>query len=132
MMLFAARVAAQLLQYVRPVDYLPAFEAWHSATVPYPLLLLSQVLILLAQAWSIREVARGAAWSRRAGWMLLAFGAVYLLSMIGRMAIGITDLSGSTWFDAYLPAAFHMVLAIFVLAIAHLILRLDADGARQG
>ena len=36
---FLFRVMAQLLQSLWPLDVLPSFGSWHSATLPYPLLL---------------------------------------------------------------------------------------------
>ena len=46
---FLFRVMAQLLQALWPLDVLPSFESWHSATLPYPLLLVSQLAILAVQ-----------------------------------------------------------------------------------
>ena len=45
-LMFALKVAAQLIQAFDPVPFLPPFAAWNSGALPYPLLVLSQMLIM--------------------------------------------------------------------------------------
>ena len=54
-----ARVAAQLIQAVTEVSWLPAFSAWQSGALPYPALLVSQLLIIAVQVELIRRSVKG-------------------------------------------------------------------------
>ena len=51
-LLFAFRVIAQPLALVVHHTLLPPFESWHSAALPYRVLLASQVAILAALGWT--------------------------------------------------------------------------------
>lgn len=58
--LFVFRVLAQLVQSVTPVPLLPPFGAGHGAVMPYPLLVVLQVVIVVALAiilWRVRADA---------------------------------------------------------------------------
>ena len=50
--LFAFRVVAQPLALVVHSAVLPPFESWHSAALPYGVLLASQIAILVALGWT--------------------------------------------------------------------------------
>jgi hypothetical protein len=115
---FAFRVAAQLLQRWQHVAWLPAFSAWQSGFLPYPLLLVCQIAILAWQARLARAVtASRLAASRRIGLRWLTFGTIYFATMTARLVLGGTVLRGHWWFDAPLPSTFHLVLASYVLVI---------------
>lgn len=117
--LFIFRVAAQLLQYLHPVAWLPPFDSWHSATLPYPLLLAIQAVIIVLLARIARRVQRGAVRPRpRLGNGLRLLGGLYFAAMLARLALGCTVLSGHPWFDKPVPSLFHLVLAGFLLALA--------------
>src|SRR3954451_11465610 len=51
--LFVFRVLAQLLQWTFPVSWLPSFATWHSATLSYPVLVATQIAIIIAAVWLI-------------------------------------------------------------------------------
>jgi hypothetical protein len=129
---FLFRVVAQLVQVWWPVGFLPSFESWHTATLPYPLLVAGQLTILMAQAWVIVSIAKGGHLPRRrVGQWLLALGSLYFGFMACRLIAGLTFLRHLPWFHAALPAIFHMVLASFLLVLADLHLRFcpRADGS---
>ena len=113
--LFALRVAAQLLQYARPVRFLPPFEAWQGSRLSYPVLLASQLVILVVMFWGANAVSRRVSTRRRVGAWLVALGWVYLGSMSVRLVLGLTLLAHVAWFAKPIPALFHMVLAGYVL-----------------
>lgn len=118
--LFMFRVAAQLLVSVIDVSFLPAFESWHSGTMPYPILVLFQVLILtVMMVTAIRCKQGNISANRRTGAVLLIFGIFYLFSMLLRFALGLWVFTDSRWFTNYLPTLFHIVLAVYVLLIGH-------------
>jgi hypothetical protein len=116
LLLFAFRVVAQPLALVVDNDLLPPFEAWHSAALPYSLLLASQAAILVALAWTAWRFTTGDVKPRRSiGSVALAFGALYFGLMLLRLVLGLTTLNHVRWFASPLPTVFHLVLAAFVL-----------------
>lgn len=122
--LFAFRVAAQLIQYLHPVPLLPHFDAWHGAVLPYSLLVLSQGIVigmLTVILWRVRtDRLIPTTWKYR---LCLGLGGVYFAVMAFRFAAGLTFLSDHAWFSKSLPAFFHMVLACFLLVLGHYLLR---------
>lgn len=103
--LFALRIVAQPLALFW--DWLPAFEEWHSATLPYFWLVLFQVLILPVMIIiSARCSAGGVRPSPRLGLVLLSLGAVYMGVMSMRLVLGMSVLRGGSWFDRPLPTIF--------------------------
>ena len=115
--LFLFRVFVQLLQFNRDLPYLPSFEAWHSATIPYSWLLFSQVLITFAIITVIIRIHRGLyVFYKTRALLLLWFGAIYFIFMLVRFTLSISILTTHHWFGATLPALFHMVLAsVFIV-----------------
>jgi hypothetical protein len=59
LVLFIARVVAQLSQVLWPNSILPPFSAWQSGLLPYPILFLGQAAIVVASLWVIAAMARG-------------------------------------------------------------------------
>jgi hypothetical protein len=128
--LFLFRVAAQLLQLFAPTTLLPPFAAWHSATLPYPVLVAAQFAIILV---SVR-FARGLWWetvrkNRRVGLILGGLGAVYFFGSVARFIAGFTFARDNTFLAAHLPGFFHIVLSAMVLTAAHFHL---SSGSDQG
>lgn len=118
--LFAVRVVAQPLALSIDVWFLPPFESWHGGVLPYPVLLVAQLLILswqvrTAQRFTIGEVIA----RRRIGTLMLVLGGVYFVVMLIRFVLGMTILSEHRWFASPLPAFFHLVLASFLLLYGH-------------
>jgi len=118
-LLFLLRTIGQLIQYLSPVEWLPQLEAWQGSTLPYGFLLFSQLIILAVMIFITRQHASGCVRkSASKGKWLLAFGGVYFAVMAGRLVIGLANLSTHPWFNTFIPALFHLVLATFVLLIA--------------
>ena len=117
---FVLRVVAQLMQAVSDVPWLPPFAAWAAGGLPYPMLVIIQIVIIAAVVEVIRKLARGDVQPRRkwAVW-LFGLGAIYFVAMAFRLIAGQTFLADSAWFAASLPAFFHLVLAGIVLALGH-------------
>jgi hypothetical protein len=117
--LFLFRVMAQLAQALWPTRALPGFEAWHSGTLPYPVLVLSQLGILALLAWLVRRFWRGGplggARLRTALWL---FGSLYLAGSVLRFVGGFTFAAQNAFMAAHLPAFFHIVLASAAIVIA--------------
>ena len=113
---FSIRVFAQLIQVFHSVEFLPAFDRWHSGSLPYGWLLVAQALILaicLRIVWgAFNETI---AFSQKKGRILFALGIMYLLAMSTRLIVGLTIAPNHFWLGATLPSVFHLVLASFVL-----------------
>ncbi len=95
---------------------LPPFESWHSAALPYGVLLASQLAILLALGWTAWRFTIGDVKARRqVGVLALALGGVYFAAMLARLVLGLTALSHVRWFASPIPTVFHLVLATYLL-----------------
>lgn len=117
--LFLSRIIGQLIQYFYPVEWLPALESWQGSALPYGFLLTSQLMILAVMLRVTFQHASGRARRNpKKGRWLLIFGTVYFVSMTGRLAMGMANLSAHLWFHKPIPTFFHLVLATFVLLIA--------------
>lgn len=123
-LVFAARVLAQFLQFVHPAGALPSFAAFHGSAVPYAWLLPLQLAVVLVMAGITISVAEGRiAPQPLRGRQLLALGGLYCAGTLSRLLVGFTVAGAPTWFQAWLPAAFHFVPAGFVLVLAAFHLR---------
>ena len=124
--LFAFRVVAQLIQLVAPTSFLPPFDAWHSATLPFPALVAGQVVIIVGCTILIVRMWRRQALPRAAlGKVLLWLGAIYFVGALFRFVAGFTFLADKAFFAAHLPAFFHIALASLVLTFADYYRRVD-------
>ena len=113
--MFAVRVVAQPAALALD-GLLPSFDSWDGGVVPYPVLLVTQLVIL---GWLARTAWRfslgNVAPDRRIGRLALTFGGVYFAAMFVRLLLGVTVLSDVRWFASPLPAFFHLVLAAYLL-----------------
>ena len=126
--LFALRVAAQLLQAVYEVPFLPPFEAWQGSAIPYPALLLLQAIVLAVMFVVLWRVKTGAIspspWKHQA---CFALGGVYWAVMTFRLIAGLTFFAEYEWFARSVPALFHIILATLILVLGHYLLTLGKE-----
>ena len=113
---FIFRVSAQLIQANAAVSFLPPFSAWQSGLLPYPVLVVSQILIMvfyakIALAFSQRRIRPKA----RTGRLLHVLGSLYAASMVIRYIIRMSLYPDQRWFGGCLPIFFHLILASFLL-----------------
>ncbi len=125
---FLARVAGQAVQRWWDVAFLPSQDAWQGSSLPFPALFAAQVVILMIIAAATLRMRAGRnlfgrRWRRPVAW----FGVVYFAVMSARLAVGLLGDAGAfgderfaagKWFTAYLPTAFHLVLAAEVMLFA--------------
>ena len=111
--LFALRVLGQLLVVAGVAPFLPPMDEWQSGLLPYPLLLASQMLILVLLASVCLQFSRGTGyfvgprkWLATPLWII---GWIYAGGMIVRYVLLRRDA---------IPVVFHLVLASFLLVIA--------------
>lgn len=114
--LFALRVLGQLLVVVTAPNWLPPMEGWQSGLLPYPVLLASQLAILMVQAGVVRDVAGGASGPDELGIALLALAALYVLGMAYRTVLRNRTTWPHWWSHGTIPIIFHVVLATFLAA----------------
>ena len=116
--LFTFRVAAQLLQSIHPVGFLPGFDQWQSGALPYPILVFSQLIIIGICILLIRGIRTGSTSPKSGtGIIWLVIGGVYFAVMFIRLILGATISDGHEWWDAPIPAFFHLILAGFLLVL---------------
>jgi hypothetical protein len=116
---FALRVAAQATQFWIPQPFLPPFGEFQGSSLPYAILLGSQLAILAVMistsiAMQTQRMRRSAAWARFLSWA----GSIYMAGSLARIFIGLAVPAAPEWFRAWISAVFHVVLAVFVLAAA--------------
>jgi len=119
--LFVLRVVGQILlglDVLQPGGLVPPWNEWQSGLVPYPWLLVSQVLIVVTLAKASVDVSRGRGFlarpNRMLGRGLVLVGCVYAFGMGIRY-----------WLQGGLsiPIVFHWVLAGYLLVFGAFHLR---------
>lgn len=113
---FLVRVAGQAIQRWFPREFLPPFEAWQGSGISYPALLACQIVILaLLGAAICTMVHRVAVMGTMASRCVIVIGCGYFAVMLARLALGLTALSDSGWFTAWISAVLHLDLAVVVI-----------------
>jgi hypothetical protein len=117
-LLFAVRVAGQLLVASRSPAWLPPMEQWN--LVPYRVLLPIQLVILALMIWidASLSAATGPPVDRsdEFGWLLVGFSVAYAGSMGVRYVVRIRRRPEARWFGGTIPIVFHLVLATYLYA----------------
>lgn len=113
------------------VTFLPPMEAWQSGLLPYPLLLLSQLIILGVQVKISYDLwaASGFFVTRRpmAGMILRRLSYVYFAVMVLRYIITMTLYPDRRWFTGTIPIWFHFVLAGYLFTLGRYLARGEDD-----
>ncbi|HYC44399.1 MAG TPA: hypothetical protein VED01_02845 [Burkholderiales bacterium] len=118
--LFALRVLGQALQRWAPTPALPPFEAFQGSSPPYGILLPVQLALLAILLVIAGRIASGKPAPRmRTGRVLLCVGGIYMAGSLARISIGLTVANAPHWFSSWIPALFHVVLAAYILVLAH-------------
>jgi hypothetical protein len=121
--LFAARVAGQLLTLFFPVKFLPPFARWYSGVIPYPVLLPIQLLLFTLMVKIVWDVYQGrgyfSAVKAQTGRILKNLSYVYAVIMAGRYALTMIFHPDLRWFTGTIPIWFHFVLAFFLFMLGN-------------
>ena len=118
--LFLLRVVGQALVAFTSASFLPPMSHWYSGLLPYPLLLPSQLIILVIQAVVCVQFARGRGWlvvprHPRLGALLIGLAVVYAGAMVVRYALTMSWYPERRWLGpGTIPSFFHVVLAAFI------------------
>jgi hypothetical protein len=112
--LFFLRVLGQVLVALFAVSFLPSMPAWYSGLLPYPLLLPTQLVILIGQITIDVGFSRGrGVWVAprpRIGRALRWFSYVYSSAMLVRLVVTRSHP---------IPIVFHWVLAAYLFTLGH-------------
>jgi putative CocE/NonD family hydrolase len=119
--LFILRVLAQALIAVGYGDFLPPWEEWFSGLVPYPRLVVSQLVIIAVFGKVCVDFTRRRGFfvepRRWMGTAFLAVGSLYLSVMVIRYVIRMALYAPERWTGGAIPIVFHWVLAAFILVL---------------
>ena len=118
LVLFITRFAAQMIQATHPLAFLPEFEAWQSGALPYPLLVVFQLIIIAFLSnitWKFKT--QDIQPSPKVGMVYLLIGSIYFSVMAFRVIAGFSFAANHSWLGVHIPAIFHLVLASFLLTI---------------
>jgi hypothetical protein len=119
---FLGRVVGQVAVALLAVDFLPPMSAWYSGLLAYPLLLASQVAILVFQVAQSRQLwrASGVLTVERPalGTGLKWTSAVYALGMVVRYVLTMWLVPEQRWFGGTIPIFFHEVLALYLYLLS--------------
>ncbi len=122
LLLFVSRVLGQVYVGLYRPRWLPPWEEWYSGLLPYPWLLLSQVLIIMAMTMIAYDHSRGEGWlivtDPRKAAALEWLGIVYASGMALRYLITMARHPARRWFKGTIPIWFHFVLAVFLYVVA--------------
>ena len=134
MALFACRVAGQAAVAFLGVSWLPPMSEWYSGLLEYPLLLPSQLMILVLMLTMNLGVQaeRGplARVSARSAKVVRGFACLYFAGMVIRYALTMYLVPERRWFGGTIPIFFHWLLALYLYLWADHHLRRLAAGAR--
>ena len=113
--LFAGRVLGQLVALIAEPSFLPPFETWDSNTLPYPVLLTAQALVLCVQLRIAVDLWRTeGVFARprpRTGRVLTSVAWAYAGVMVGRWVLTMALVPELRWSGHAIPITFHFVLA---------------------
>ena len=119
--LFVGRVVGQLLVALGLAPFLPPMKEWFSGLIPYPGLLLSQILIIILYVKICIDFTRNHGFfvvpRRNLGRGLLIFGTLYLAAMVIRYIIRMSLYPDQRWTGGCIPIFFHWILAVFLLIV---------------
>jgi len=110
--LFLLRVLGHAMLVFFETSFLPSKEYWLSGLMPYPYLLISQIIILGILAKVLFDFTRGKGFSLKTrpffSSVCFYFSLLYFFGMLVRFFI----------FGISIPVVFHWVLALFILTFS--------------
>ena len=126
--LFLARVLGQILVVLFNVSFLPPMSEWYSGLLRYPLLVVTQAIILYVMYRINIGVTYGNQYllmrRKRLGYFLFWFSIVYAVSMVVRYFVSGTRHPERRWLPpGIIPMVFHLVLAGYLWTLSRLTLR---------
>ena len=119
--LFLCRVVGQICVGIYTPDFLPEWKEWYSGLLPYPLLLPTQLIILMVMAVASTDASRcsGVLFveSPRKRSIIRWLALVYALVMVVRYIVRMVMVPEARWFGGTIPIWFHFVLAGYLVVL---------------
>ena len=118
LLLFMLRVLGQIIVAVASPRWLPPMKDWYSGLIKYPVLLPTQIAIILLMIFMVRQVVHGTR-NTTLAYGIFAFATIYALSMVVRFVILRRNHPEYRWYEGgMIPIMFHWVLAAFLFTYA--------------
>ena len=119
--LFAVRVLGHALVAIFGVTWLPPMQRWFSGLIPYPALLIIQLLMLLFMIKITNDIWRAngrfAIVRPHRSKFLKKLSAIYTGVMVSRYILTMVLRPEMRWSGDLIPIIFHFVLAGFIFII---------------
>ena len=119
--LFTLRVLGQIYVGVYAPPWLPPWPEWYSGLLAYPVLLPTQIGLLMwmsvVSVDNSRKSGRFYVQSDRVKDRLRVFSLVYFLVMVARYIIVMSMKPEMRWLHGTLPILFHFVLAAYIFVL---------------
>ena len=116
--LLLLRVIGQLIVVLRAPPWLPPMQRWQSGLLPYPVLLLGQIIVLALMVSICIDFTEGAGMFVQSypgrGRYVVWFSYLYFGGMVLRYIIWMTRRPDQRWFGGTIPIIFHCVVAAFL------------------
>ena len=117
---FLLRVLGQIQVALVAPSWMPPMSEWYSGLIEYPLLLPTQILILMFMTVVSYDNTRKDGYfyvtSPRTKKILLILSAIYFAVMVARYGIQMTLQPETRWFGRSIPIFFHWVLAGYIFS----------------
>jgi hypothetical protein len=124
--LLVLRVVGQIIVVVAAPRWLPPMQQWQSGLLPYPVLLIGQVLVLFLMFAISTDFTRGRGWWVEAhpalGRAAVYWSCVYLTAMVVRYIVRMSRRPDQRWFGGTIPIVFHSIVAVFqfIFGVVHM------------
>jgi uncharacterized protein len=116
--LLIVRVLGQLVVVLFAPTWLPPMEQWQSGLLPYPVLLVSQLVVLAFMVMISADFVRGwgyfVAPHPGGGVFSVVFASAYFAGMVLRYVLRMKWYPDQRWFGGTIPIIFHSFVAIFL------------------
>ena len=120
---FILRVIGQMFVAMGCRGFLPPMDQWYSGLVPYPWLVVCQIIIIILYGKVCLNFSQGKGFfatpHRGLGKGLLIFGSLYFGVMVIRYILRMTFHPEARWFGGTIPIFLHCVLAAFLLIVGN-------------
>jgi len=115
--LLVGRVLGQLIVALRAPRWLPPMEQWQSGLLPYPALLVGQLVVLALMIWISIDFSRGAGYwvepHPRLGLAAVWWSGLYAAAMVVRYIVRMARRPDQRWLGGTIPIVFHIIVAAF-------------------
>jgi hypothetical protein len=116
--LLVGRVLGQLLVVLFAPRWLPPMEQWQSGLLPYPVLIVSQLVVLTFMVLIAADFIRGSGYffapHPRGGVFSVVFACIYFAGMVLRYILRMKWYPDQRWFGGTIPIVFHSFVAMFL------------------